>query len=49
MSNRVVMVFLYMLTVLAVGWILYTGGFYYLTPLIERPHLDEHSCGKRVG
>lgn len=49
MFHRVLMITLYTLTALLVVLILYSGGQYYLTPLVERPHLPQHEFWKANG
>lgn len=49
MSHRFLMVTLYVLTAVAVASILYFGGSYYTTPMIDRPHLALHEFWKSSG
>lgn len=47
--HRLLMIFLYSLTGLAVGTILFNGWDYYRLPLSERPHSDLHTLWKAGG
>lgn len=47
--HRLLMIFLYTLTALAVIWILVNGGAYYSLPQTERPHSPLHEAWKAGG